>query len=246
MFSKIANDNIIKKLTIYANELGKQIYVVGGAVRDEILGKIRISDIKDIDIASTLTLNQIIEFANKNLIEYEIKNKKLEVVSLSSGDCCYEIARMRSEEYDSNFAHTPTKISFTDDVIEDAKRRDFTANSIYYATHNNSIIDPFDGVVDVKEKIVRTVLTPDETLSVDPARIIRMVELAARFGFAIEKHTLIAAKKYACNINKLTKQRRKKELERLYQCNKYNGESKFDYLNAVESLIKELDILLQI
>lgn len=246
MFSKITNDNVIKKLTEYAKSIDKQIYIVGGAVRDLILGESRITEIKDIDIASTLSLKEVVDFAVLNNIDYVIKNNKLEVVSLSSGECCYEIARMRREIYASKFTHNPTEVTFTVDVAEDAKRRDFTANSVYYATHNNSIVDPFCGVGDIEKKIVKTVLLPEQTLSVDPARIIRMIELSARFKFNIDEESFNIAKKYACNINKLSKTRLKKELERLYQTNKYSGESDGEYLNRVSLLVKDLGVSLEI
>ena len=237
MFSKIANDSLIKKLTSYAVDLKKEVFVVGGAVRDLLLGAVRQTKDLDIDIASTLNIEEIVRFATMNNIKHEIKNKKLQVVALFYENNCYEIARLRREEYSSKFTHTPDKVLFTEDVTEDAKRRDFTANSVYYVTHSNEIIDPFAGVKDIKEKRLRTVLKPEDTLSVDPARIIRMVELSARFDFKIDKETLSVAKMYADNVNKLSKPRLKKELERLYQSNKYMGENELEYFNRVNNLI---------
>jgi len=182
------------------------------------------------------------KFAADNDLKFEIKHKKLEVVAIfGSNNIVYEIARLRREEYINSSSHVPSIVSFTECVEEDAKRRDFTINSMYYDRHNSSIIDPLGGMQDLKNRLVKTVLDADKTLAVDPARIIRLVELAARFNLGVENSTLNAAKKYAGNVFNLSKDRLKKELDRLYIDNKY-GEDYNEYLKRVNRLFSDLGL----
>ena len=132
MFKEINEDDILEKLESYALLLNKKLYVVGGVVRDEILGVKRASLIKDIDLTGTLHKDEIVEFLVGYNLNFEIKNEMLQVVSFwQKNDRIYEYARMRSEEYQNKNSHVPSKISFVGKVEEDAKRRDFTINSIF-------------------------------------------------------------------------------------------------------------------
>lgn len=240
MFKQITDDKFIKLLTDYAKSLNKTLYVVGGVVRDILLNQKRQGFI-DVDLTSNLNLEQLKIFATKFGVKCEVKNKKLEVVAFLYENKIYEHARMRTEIYADKTSHNPSEVFFTDSVEEDVKRRDFTINSIYYATHNSTIIDPVLGVEDIRKQIVQTVLNPKQTLSVDPTRILRMIELVARFDLALEEKTKQMAYIFANNVLKLSKSRLKKEVNRLLFSPKY-GENKESYINKVKKLLAEFKI----
>ena len=240
MFSEIDDDEIILKLSAFANSLGKELFVVGGAVRDALFGVLRSDGKKDYDLTSSLSLQEVQEFCEAENLEYFVKNKTLEVVKIQGGNqTVYEHARMRREEYSNTSSHNPSKIEFVDAVEEDVKRRDFTVNSVYYARHSRELKDPSFGIKHIHEKLLQPV-TP-ETLNVDPARILRMVELMARFDLKPDVLTLEQAKKNAKNIFSLSKKRLEKELERIRNSKKY-GENEEKYFQKVGEILSALKL----
>ena len=243
MFEQINNDEIIFKFDEFATNLNKQLYVVGGAVRDELMGLKRCSKVKDFDLTGELNLKEVLQFIENNNLNYEIKNLKLEVVSFwLNDDVVYEYARMRSEEYRDINSHNPSNIWFVDSIEEDVKRRDFSINSVYYVRHNTSVIDPLNAVNDIANGIIKTVASPNETLSVDPARIFRFIELASRLNFKVDDQTLMALKDNSHRVYSLSKNRIKKEMNRILEVNKYEGWLQQGYLSRVEFWFQALGL----
>lgn len=232
-------DKIITKLAEFARSINKKIYVVGGAVRDALTNR-QVLGIKDIDLTGNLTYEEVKSFLITQNICYEVKNRKLEVIAFNIGNNSYEYARMRKEEYLPNDTHTPTKVSFVDEITEDAKRRDFTVNSVYYDRHSNRLFDPVGGIKDIEAKSIRPVLG-EETLKVDPARIIRFIELKARHDFEVSDEVYDWVKKYAKDIFKLTDIRLNKEVDRLMKTGKYQGEDE-NYIARVKEIIIDLNL----
>lgn len=241
MFEKIKEDKFIQMYSEFVVSVNKKVYVVGGAVRDILLGLKRVTS-EDIDLATTISLEENIKFATENNILVKIKNRKLEVVEFSFNGTSYEVARLRVEFYDSVNKHNPSNVRFVNSIEEDVIRRDFSINALYYDTHSNSLLDPINkGLEDIKVKRIQTVLDPNETFNVDPARILRLIELAGRTGFSIDEKTLECAKLNANKINDLTKQRIGVENNRIYS-KKYVNEDYNTYIKRVNKLIKELGI----
>ena len=241
MTSEIDRDEIITKLCCYAENLGKKVYVVGGAIRDLLMGFDRIDGTKDYDLAGNLTIEEIKQFLVDNNIYYVVKNSKLEVIGFSNNsEVNYEYARMRKEEYKNSYSHVPYKIEFVESVEEDSKRRDFSINSIYYDRHNRSLLDPCGGINDIKNKTIRPVLG-EETFVVDPARIIRFVEIVSRFNLKVSDEVWQWVKKYSSGIKKLGDKRLLKEVQRLKEEYKYK-EEKPDYLKRVLETLRILNL----
>lgn len=232
-------DKIIKELSNYANNINKKVYVVGGVVRDILLNRKAVGG-KDIDLTGNLTWEEIKSFLTAQEIQFEVKNRKLEVLSFVVNENSYEYARLRKEQYLKKDTHTPSEVQFVDEVEEDAKRRDFTVNSVYYDRHSNSLLDPVGGVEDIKSKIIKPVLGED-TFKVDPARIIRFIELAVRHNLKFSKDVGSWVKKYATNIKNLTAGRVNKELKRLFMIGKYYDE-KTSYIDRVRDMINKLNL----
>ena len=124
----------------------------------------------------------------------------------------------------------------TSDIREDAKRRDFTINAIYYNINRDEIVDYYQGVVDAKQKILRCIGSPEEVLNYDGERILRMVRIVGELGLKIDKKTLKQAFLMAKNIGDLSPSRKFAELEKIVYCDKRYPEIKSDYVEALKLL----------
>jgi len=199
-------------------DAGGDVYVVGGSVRDELLGK----EPKDIDLLVTgfeydnlLTLLRkygkvkevgksfgIIKY-NKSGIEYDIALPRLEK-SIGEGHRDFEIT---SSPYIS--------------VEDDLKRRDFTINSIAYSFKTGEYIDPYNGMTDIENEVIR--LVNDNAFLEDPLRILRAVQFAIRFDFNIDADTLASMKANIGLLKTLSEERILGEFDKIfkYRCSIY-------------------------
>lgn len=181
-----------------------EVYVVGGCVRDTILNK----QVKDIDI--------LVEEDSLDLIKSILKNYgKIDIVGES-----FSILKFKpyhgyeGEIYDISIPRTDRKIGKGHkgfevitgvSILEDLKRRDFTINSIAINVRNNKIIDPFNGIEDLKKGLLRAT---DKTAFIeDPLRILRGIQFAARFSLNIETETLKLMKSNAHLIHDISGER---------------------------------------
>ncbi|MFA5103649.1 MAG: CCA tRNA nucleotidyltransferase [Candidatus Margulisiibacteriota bacterium] len=171
--------NIISKL----QQNGFQAYVVGGAVRDLLLGNL----VYDWDITSDALPKQVSSLFEK-VVPTGIKYGTVTVM-LDDGD--YEVTTFRCDEKYSDGRH-PDKVSFTKDLKEDLSRRDFTVNAIAYDPVSQKIIDPYGGRDDLEKKIIRAVGDPLLRFKEDGLRCLRACRFAAKLNFEIDKKTLAA------------------------------------------------------
>jgi len=189
-----------------------KLYLVGGCVRDSFLGK----PIKDIDIiAEGITLEEIkntlqpfgrvgIHGESFSVLVFKPKKHKGEP---------YEIAIPRIDRKTGK-KHTDFEV-ITDgiDINTDLKRRDFTINSIAVNIENKKLLDPFNGLRDLKLKILRA--TDKQAFVEDPLRIIRGIQFASRFGFEIEPQTLELMQKNSHLVKNISGERIFEELEKI-------------------------------
>lgn len=163
---------------------GKQAYIVGGAVRDYLLGR---SIANDFDIATNASPQDIIRLF-KRVIPTGIKHG---TVTVLLGAHSVEITTFRVDKGYSD-SRRPDAVEFTSDLREDLSRRDFTMNAIAYDISTALIIDPFDGQRDIARKTIRTVGNPRERFSEDGLRPLRAVRFASQLDFSIQEETLSA------------------------------------------------------
>lgn len=182
---------------------GYKAYIVGGVVRDLILGL----KAKDIDIATNMPIPEL----EKLYKTYDIgQSKKFGIVVVKEGGYFFEVSNFRSDgKYQDN--RRPETVEIVGSFEEDASRRDFRFNAMGINSKGD-IIDYFDGKKDIKNKILRTVGNPEERFGEDALRILRAGRFAAKLGFDIEKQTGKAMKKLSGNITKLAPERIKDEI----------------------------------
>lgn len=181
----------------------------------------------DMDICSKLTLEEIELLLQNTKFDCKIKSKLLGSCLITCGEEKYEYTTLRKDIYPNNGQHTPEEVIFIDDIEEDAKRRDFTCNAIYYCIKNDKIIDFYNGVEDIRKRVLKTVETPDQVLCHDGVRILRLFRFQCELNFKIDKKTLEAVKKYKNNLRDISGERMVYEIERiLHSSEKYKGITK--------------------
>lgn len=189
--------------TLYSN--GYEAYAVGGCVRDTLLGRTP----KDWDITTSAKPEEVKALFN-HTIDTGILHGTVTVMLNHEG---YEVTTYRIDgEYED--ARHPKEVTFTANLVEDLKRRDFTINAMAY-NHKVGLVDEFDGVKDLENKIIRCVGNPMDRFSEDALRMLRAVRFAAQLGFSIEDKTQEAVKALAPTIRKVSAERIQVELVKL-------------------------------
>lgn len=189
------------------NDAGYEAYVVGGCVRDTILG----NEPHDWDICTSATPEQMKEvFCKKRIAETGIKHGTISIIFDKTP---YEITTFRKDGDYSDHRH-PDTVDFTTDLIEDLKRRDFTMNAMA-AGLDGKIIDPFHGQRDLKNTWVRCVGNADERFQEDALRILRALRFVSRFGFGLEDKTAKAIQKNKELLRNVSFERIQSELNQI-------------------------------
>ena len=173
----------IKKLHKLFKKNGKQLYVVGGAVRDAILGK----SPKDFDLTTDAKPDEVLDIAKQGKFKSVEVGKQFGVVVVGG----HEIATFRK---DIGKGRRPDAVDFTD-IKGDVKRRDLTINALFYDIGKGQIVDLVGGIADLKKKKIRTVGNAEERFDEDPLRKLRAVRFAGSVGGKMTKDTWSALKK---------------------------------------------------
>lgn len=173
----------IKEIARILNTEGFQCFLVGGAVRDSIMGFTP----KEYDIATNAKPEDV-QRIFKYTIPTGIKHGTILVIL---DDMHVEITTFRSDGNYSDGRH-PDKVEYTASIEDDLPRRDLTINAMAYNISDGNLIDMFDGMKDIKNKIIRSVGNPYERFTEDGLRIMRAIRFATRLNFNIEKETFDA------------------------------------------------------
>ena len=173
----------IKEIARILNTEGFQCFLVGGAVRDSIMGFTP----KEYDITTNAKPEEV-QRIFKYTIPTGIKHGTILVIL---DDMHVEITTFRSDGNYSDGRH-PDKVEYTASIEDDLPRRDLTINAMAYNILDGNLIDMFDGMKDIKNKIIRSVGNPYERFTEDGLRIMRAIRFATRLNFNIEKETFDA------------------------------------------------------
>ena len=202
----------LKELSNIFLENKKSLYIVGGYVRDSYLGiQSLIRD--DIDLCSNVTPKQLRKMLEDTNFTVNVKNEKFGVMEIV-GKRTYEFATFRKEIYEDE-SHHPTSVEFINSLEEDARRRDFRINAIYYDIQTGLFIDPLGGLEDLKDRKITTVKVPKMVFNDDPERILRLVRFACCLGLTIPEEEWFYAKQNAFKVRYMSKFRLRSEFEKL-------------------------------
>ena len=210
---------IYRDLATLFDSKGFLLYLVGGTVRDYLLGK----ELTDMDLVTDATPSEMKEFLSNADYTFE----KYGSVRLKIDDIKFDITTLRKEEGYSEFRH-PNKICFTKSLKEDVFRRDITINAMYMDKDLN-VIDFVGGQKDISNKVIRMIGKPLKRINEDPLRIIRIYRFKLETGFEIERelndvleHNFSKAK--LINKDKINQEIRKStHQEELIELLKYHG-----------------------
>ena len=202
---RIKVDAQLKKL---AKILDGDLYIVGGAVRNAILGKKN----TDVDLTGSKTPEEVIALLEKHAIKYVCPYASFGSVLIVLKDKTYEYTTFRKDSY--LLGHKPSCVEYVKTVEEDCKRRDFTVNAIYYNVKNRQVVDCLGGVKDLKAGVLKA-CNGEQTFKEDGLRILRMIRFYGELGFEIESQTLEFAKKYVFNLANITAERKREEIDKI-------------------------------
>ena len=202
---RIILPNNAKKILDTMHQAGYEAYVVGGCVRDAMLGR----EPGDWDITTNAVPADIKKLFGRT-IDTGIEHGTVTVMFGKEG---YEVTTYRVDgKYEDN--RHPSEVTFTKSLVEDMKRRDFTINAMAY-NEEEGLIDKFGGIEDLEQKVIRCVGEPRERFSEDALRIMRAIRFAAQLGYSIEDETKAAIKELAPTLEKISAERIQVELVKL-------------------------------
>ncbi len=204
-------DNSAKKVLEKLINKGFEAYIVGGYVRDKLLGL----EAYDIDITTSATPDEIKEIFN--VVDNGSKYQSLTIVE---GAYSFEITTFRKDISYDDHRHPSTVIAKTLD--EDLVRRDFTINALALDINGN-IIDRHNGLEDLSNKIIRCIGDPIKRFDEDALRILRAIYLCSKLGFTIEKNTMDAIYDKADLVKDLSAMRKRIELFKMIKYNTNNS-----------------------
>lgn len=205
----------LKELAQIFKQNDKTLYIVGGYVRDSYLGVQSILR-DDIDLCSSVTPKQLKIMLDGTKFSVSNINESVGVMAIN-GKRRYEYATFRKEYYESE-SHMPDRVEFIHSLEEDARRRDFRINAIYYDILEGTFIDPLGGIDDLREQKITTVKVPKIVFNDDPERILRLIRFACALGLSIPEEEYYYAKQNAYKVKFMSKIRLKNEFQNLLTC----------------------------
>lgn len=211
----MTDKQLFKKIYATAKELDVEVYAVGGYVRDILLGNDNKKDIDFVVVGSGVAFAKKLDEMNEemgSLVLFE----EFDTARYIMDEFQIEFAGSRKEAYDVT-SRKPAVQTAT--LEEDLSRRDFTVNAmarkITATGVSRKIVDPFNGQSDLKARLIKTPLEPNETFSEDPLRMLRAARFAAQLNFSIDKKTYAAIEPNVDRLNIVSKERIQEELFKL-------------------------------
>ena len=185
-----------------------KLYAVGGFVRDTLLGYPN----HDIDLAGCASPERVINALKGSKFSVAVGSKKLFTLIIK-GENSYEYTSFRVDNY--SVGHRPDNVKRTRSIKLDASRRDFTVNALYYDIKNDKVLDFFNGLTHLKDKMIVTPRDPNLVFAEDGLRLMRLARFASALNFAISEETMLGAKNNAHLIKDISPERIRDELDRI-------------------------------
>lgn len=209
------NSDIPKEVIAVATKLedaGFEAYVIGGCVRDVLLGKVP----KDWDLTTNAHPDEIQKIFPDSFYENDFGTVGVKTESEDPALHVIEVTPYRKEGTYSD-SRRPDSVEFGVSLEEDLKRRDFTVNAIAYRPQTGEFVDHHDGQQDLKKRLIKAVGEPKRRFEEDALRMMRAIRLSAELEFAIESDTATAIHETASNLANISKERIRDELVRILE-----------------------------
>jgi poly(A) polymerase len=214
----VLSDDVVSLSRLF-HDRGYDLYLVGGSVRDALLGKpITDEDPSDLDFTTDARPDEILDITEPWAHSSYLAGKDFGTIGLVRSGERYEITTFRSEVYRDD-SRKPV-VAFSDDIIEDLSRRDFTVNSMALKVPSSpgdlpEMIDPFDGLVDLVAKKLRTPAGPEVSFGDDPLRMLRLFRFMSTLGFEPTSRALAAVTEMKARLSIISPERIRTELDKL-------------------------------
>jgi len=219
--------DIIKKL----KEAGHEAYFAGGSVRDLLMDR----EANDYDIATSAKPDEIEKILSKTIPI----GKQFGVILAIENGHHFEVATFRSDSSSSD-GRRPDAVLFTS-AKEDAIRRDFTINGLFYDPISKKVFDYIDGQKDIKNKVIRFIGSPDERIKEDHLRLLRAIRFKNKFNFKYDPETKEAVHRHADLIQDVSKERISEELTKMFlHPSRAHTIRELDKLGVLDFLLPEL------
>ncbi|MEY2922247.1 MAG: CCA-adding enzyme [Bacteroidota bacterium] len=218
-YTKALNNPIFKIIEQASQELNLESYVIGGYVRDFILGRDFKKDIDVVALGSGIDLALKVSELIPNKPKVQVF-KNYGTAMLRYKDMDIEFVGARKESY---LQESRNPIVENGTLEDDQNRRDFTINALAISLNKNNygaLIDPFNGLEDLQNKCIKTPLNPDITYSDDPLRMMRAIRFATQLNFKIEQESLIAIERNKERLNIISGERIVDELNKILSTDK--------------------------
>lgn len=210
---KLAIPKEVRVVVENLREVGHEAYIVGGCVRDLLLG---ISP-KDWDVTTSAKPEEILKLFPESFYENKFLTVTVKTGSTDSALAEVEVTTFRAEGRYTDKRH-PDSVKYADTLEEDLSRRDFTVNALALSIVEGmagELVDPFDGQKDLEKKIIRAVGEPKKRFDEDALRMLRAARFAGELGFEIEEKTKLAIQEHAGNLRFIAKERIRDELVKM-------------------------------
>jgi poly(A) polymerase len=206
---RVTKTPLLDSLGKMFHEAGYELALVGGPVRDAILRRVA----PDVDLTTNATPDQILEVIKGKVDTHWEIGKEFGTIGCRIGDDQIEITTYRTDQYESD-SRKP-EVKFGNDLKHDLQRRDFTVNAMALTLPGREFVDPFGGLRDLEDKVLKTPGKPEDSFGDDPLRMLRGARFASQLGFEIEPATFEAMQAMRQRLEIVSAERIQVELQKL-------------------------------
>lgn len=201
----------IQRVAAEFHAAGHELYLVGGAVRDVLLGRRR--ELEEFDFATDARPDDTKRLLEPFASALWLQGEKFGTVGANVDGAEMEITTFRTEHYQPSSRHPD--VSFSSDISTDLSRRDFTVNALALHVADKRFIDLFNGMGDLEQRLLRTPIDPRDSFGDDPLRMLRAFRFVSELDFRIAEETLEAIAEMKAELAKISAERMRDELSKL-------------------------------
>jgi poly(A) polymerase len=205
----LAEGSPVMDLAAHFEKASHELYLVGGPVRDALLGRAH----ADLDFATDATPDETIAIVKPLAQNLWLQGREFGTVGAEIAGLHMEITTFRTETYQPSSRHPD--VTFAADIETDLSRRDFTVNAMAIQLPGTNAVDPFGGKDDLAKKVLRTPVDPDDSFSDDPLRMLRAFRFASQLDFQIAPEVLESIERLRDQLRTVSAERIRDELSKL-------------------------------